>query len=151
MNYLQFQSARFNEHKRKFTEESGWDGLSKQRSVVAEVIGSQTSFHLSTAITSSMYSGIFSDAPGPDPQTILGQTCDISYDNILWPIHRTLMAILRQIKIKSYDHLLVVLGHWRYCKKIANKQIKIAYKQTAAGITYTLTSLIIPGSQQTTM
>jgi len=32
---------------------------------------------------------------GPDSQTILGQTCDISYDNILWPIHRTLMAILR--------------------------------------------------------
>jgi len=36
-------------------------------------------------------------------------------------------------------------------QKIANKQIKIAYKQTAAEITYTLTSLNITGSQQTSM
>jgi len=36
-------------------------------------------------------------------------------------------------------------------QKIANKQIEIAYKQTAAGITYSLTSLIITGSQQTSM
>jgi len=34
---------------------------------------------------------------GPDSQTILGQTYDISYDNILWPIHRTLMTILGHI------------------------------------------------------
>jgi len=31
---------------------------------------------------------------GPGSQTILGQTYDISYDNILWPIHRTLMINL---------------------------------------------------------
>jgi len=32
---------------------------------------------------------------GPDSQTILGQTYDISYDNILWPIYRTHTTILR--------------------------------------------------------
>jgi len=40
---------------------------------------------------------------------------DISYDNILGAIHRTLMTYL---KIKSYDHLSVVLRHWWYCKQI---------------------------------
>jgi len=43
------------------------------------------------------------------------------------------------LKTKSYDHLLVVLRR----DSIGNKLIKITYKQIPAGITYTLTSLII--------
>ena len=51
---------------------------------------------------------------GPDSQTILGQSYDISQDNILWPIHRT----LDNLTTKSYYHLLVVLRHWWHCKQI---------------------------------
>ena len=46
---------------------------------------------------------------GPDSHTILGHTYDISYENILRPIPRTLKIC--RLKTKSYDHVPVYLRH----------------------------------------
>jgi len=69
--------------------------------------------------------------PGPDSQTSLGQTYDISYDNILWRIRRTRMTVLRHI-LRQY---LTITSKLSYdIDGIENKLIKITYKQIRAAV-----------------